>query len=152
MSVVVDKVKEVIQGMGLTYLRVTSEADLNQTLTTIDTSNSLGVLGNIPSIENTIAPRTGLTLIETSIEVFFLEKNITADDKGEVIDGLLDTAEDNARKFFDIIKQDPITSPTQTIESYTLDGVDSFELTDEIVTGWKLSVTIPTDQSVYDCS
>ena len=151
MNIIAKKIKQIVEDLGLIYIRSVNINDLNQQVGEDDISNGVGVYSNLPEIKNNTFGSTNAVLMEYSVEVFFLKLNNETDDKGEAVDVILDDLQPTAQAFFDRFKKSDFIAKSNFIENYELNAVDTLKMTKEVLTGWRLRFDVPIYRTVFDC-
>ena len=151
MSILTDEVKRIANKLDANYLRAVSLEDFNQRVREFDLSNPLVVLINIPGINNTSFEVHTSLVSNVTLEVLFVQKNQDADDTGEVIQDILDEMETLANNWYDLMYRSALIAKAVKPEGFTLSGVETINLSDELVSGWLMNVTIPLDRKVSEC-
>ena len=151
MSVLTEEVKRIANLNDAGYLRAISLDDFNESIRNIDLSIPLVVLLNVPSINNTGFENHTSIVSNVTLELLFIKKNFDADDSGEVIQGILDDMELLANNFYDRLRVSDVVAETVKPDGFSLDGGDTHNISDELATGWLMSVTVPLDRKVTDC-
>jgi len=151
MNVVASTIKALIEAQGLNYFRSVNINDLNQQVGETDISNGLGVYTSIPEINNETFGTSPTVIMNYDIEVYYLKLNNEVDDKGEAIDVILDSLKPLVDEFFDKMKKAPIIALNNYITSYKLTGVDTLKFTKEVLTGWRIQMTLPIYRNDYYC-
>lgn len=151
MSILTDEVKRIANSLDANYLRAVSMADFNERVRNIDLSSPLVVLINVPEIDNTSFDVHTSLISNVSLELLFVQKNKDSDDTGEVVQEILDCMEVLCNKFYDTIRESEITAKAVKPEGFSLSGVETINLSDELASGWLMSVTIPLDRKSSYC-
>jgi hypothetical protein len=151
MSVLTDEVKRIANSLGANYLRAVSMADFNERVRDINLSDPLAVLINVPEIDNTSFELSTSNISNVTIEILFVKKNENSDDTGEVIQSILDDMETLCNGFYDLLYRSTVIAKAVKPSGFTLSGVDTINLSDELATGWLMKVTVPLDRKVVQC-
>ena len=151
MNLIATTIKAIIEAQGLSYFRSVNINDLNQQVGETDVSNGVGVYTSLPDIDNETFELSGNVLMNYDIEVYYLKLNNEIDDKGEAIDIILDELKPLVDEFYDKIKKAPIIALNQTIDSYKVTGVDTLKMTKEVLTGWRIQLTLPINRKDFYC-
>ena len=146
------EIKTIIQGLTPTtlYLRAATLNEANVSLPNIELVSPIAIHADLPTITQTQTE----TLVHrsTPVQVMFLKKNLSQDDNGEEIDTILDEMLILADKFYDELKTNSLLDPTTIIEGYELDAVPAYQFSDEVLSGWILSLEFPQVRRVYYCT
>lgn len=152
MDTVTPAVKAIIESLipNTTYIRASSLNEANYQLPRTALTDPVGIHSNLPTVINTPGPATVSRL--WPVEIMFLKKNTQFDDTTEQTDTIRDEMLVLADQFFDKMKQDAILDPTTPVQDliYTLQAIETFQITDEILTGWMLSMEIPITRTTYE--
>ena len=151
MNTIESVIKQIIEAQGYLYFRSININDLNEQVGNIDVSQGIGVYSSLPSIEYSTFASNSNVLMAYDITVYYLKLNPETDDKGDVIDDILNDLYPDASQFFDYMKQSGIIPPGQYIESYSLKATDTLKMTKEVLTGWELTMTIPLYRKDFIC-
>ena len=151
MNIIAAKIKQIVEDLGLIYIRSININDLNQQVGEDDIEQGVGVYSNLPEITNQTFGSTNAVLMQYSIEVFFLKLNAETDDKGEAVDNILNELYPKAQSFYDLFKNAEFVAKSNFIDSYDLDAVDTLKMTKEVLTGWRLRFDVPIYRTVFDC-
>ena len=151
MNLVANTIKTIIEGQGLNYFRSVNINDLNQQVGETDISNGVGVYTSLPEIDNDTFGTSETVLMNYDIEIFYLKLNNEVDDKGEAIDVILDELKPLVDEFFDKIKRAEIIALSNFIDGYNVTGVDTLKMTKEVLTGWRIQMTLPIYRSEFYC-
>ena len=151
MNPVASTIKAIIEGQGLNYFRSVNINDLNQQLGEVDVEAGVGVYTNLPEINNETFGTSSTVIMDYDIEVYFLKLNNEVDDKGEAIDIILDALKPLVDEFFDKIKKAEIIALNNYITSYKVSGVDTLKMTKEVLTGWRVQMTLPIYRKEFYC-
>ncbi len=151
MNLVESTIKAIIEGQGLNYFRSVNINDLNQIVGETDIANGVGVYSSLPLIENNTFGTSDTVLMNYDIEIFYLKLNNEVDDKGEAIDVILDSLKPLVDEFFDKIKRADIIAASNFIDGYQVTGVDTLKMTKEVLTGWRIQMTLPIYRSEFFC-
>ena len=84
--------------------------------------------------------------------MLFLKKNISQDDTGEEIDAILEEMKILADQFYDQLSATLPEDSSLMIEQYILDAVPAYQFSDEILTGWHLTLEFPEVRKTYFCT
>jgi hypothetical protein len=143
-----DAIQAIIEAQGLTFYRSVNIEDLNQWAGTVDLSDGVGVLTNMPTVSFDVG--AGSTTLGTyEIEVFYLMLS-PIDATGSQTDSILDILEPLALELIDKLGKQIVT-PGQMIEDYSLTGVETLKLSKEVLTGWQVNVNVPSFREAYYC-
>lgn len=151
MNLIESTLKQIIEEQGLLYFRTINIADLNEQVGNIDVSQGIGVYASLPVIDFTTYNQNSSVLMEYQIEVFYLQLNQNTDDKGVDVDVILDALYTPASQLYDLIKQSGIVAAGNFIDGYSLESTDTLKMTKEVLTGWKVSMTIPIYRKDFAC-
>jgi hypothetical protein len=144
-------IKAIIEAQGLTYLRTVNINDLNARAIDTDLSGGVGIYANLPEIDNETFEASNNVISNVSIEVYYLKLNPELDDKGEAIDTILEDLRPFADGFYDKISRSPIISASSYVDGYDLTAVDTFKLSVEVLTGWRIAMVLPIDRKTFYC-
>ena len=150
MNPIATEIKAIIEAQGLTYLRTININDLNEQVGNIDLSAGAGIYTSVPEIEN-LQFVGGNVQSNYAIEIYYLKPNAEVDDKGEAVDVILDALKPLADAMYDKLKNGPLVAIDATVEGYQLDAVETLKMTKEVLTGWRLRMTLPVDRKVFYC-
>ena len=101
------RIKDAVAALSTptTYLRSIHLQEANYTLPKTDLSvQPVAINANAPEITFTPSPNSTYVTFEYPIDVWFLRKNVTQDDTGEEIAGILDEMFLLAIEFFDLMQ------------------------------------------------
>lgn len=148
-----NNIQTIIESLGSTYVRSLNINDLNQQVLNINLSTgSIGVLANIPDSSYVKLGMTKTQQVTYSLTVYFLQLNSGADDTGSQVDAILDTTRGLAESFLDrLYRLDPYNNIAQPDE-YTINGVDTVKIADDVLSGVQLDFQITERRSSYDCT
>lgn len=151
MNVIESATKTIIEGQGFKYLRSVNINDLNVLVGTEDLTGGVGVYANLPSINN---QRFGLSknvLMEYAVEVYYLKLSVYTDDTGQQTSDILNDLYPFAQEYIDKIMVSDFIAPSQFVDNYQLDAIETLKLTKEVLTGWRVRVNLPIFRSTYYC-
>jgi len=152
MSVLSDKIKTLIENQAAIYIRSININDLNQQINTTDIKGAVvGVHSNVPEAENLTYSGTNNVLVNETIEVHYLQLS-PIDATGAQTQTILDTLRPYADGLFDLLQGDSLRSQDESIDGYELEAVESVKITNEVLTGWKLSLTFPYYRESFNCN
>jgi len=151
MNIVASEIKRIVEEQGYLYFRTVNINDLNQQVGETDILQGIGVYSSLPEIKNNAFGKTNNILMEYAIEVYYLKLNNEIDDKGEAVDVILDSLYNDAQWFYDQIRQGKLIATSQTIDSYQIDAVETLKMTKEVLTGWRIRMTIPIFRKDFIC-
>jgi hypothetical protein len=145
------EIKTIIQGLTPTtlYLRAATLNEANVELPQIELVSPIGIHADLPTITNTQTENA--VHRSTPVQVMFLQKNNSQDDSGEEVDTILDSTKILADQFYDALSRSGLLDPTTIIEGYDLDAVPAYQFSDEILSGWILSLDFPEVRRTYYC-
>jgi hypothetical protein len=151
MSEPAETIKTIIEAQGLTYLRTVNNNDLNARAVDTDLAGGVGIYANLPEIDNETFEASNNVLSLYSIDVYYLKLNTELDDKGEAIDTILEDLRPFVDGFYDKIINSDIISASSYVDGYQLTAVDTFKLSVEVLTGWRVQMVLPIDRSTFYC-
>ena len=151
MSVLTEEVKRIANSLDANYLRASNPADFNEAIRHLDLSIPLVSVINIPSIDLSVNELNTSAIENTTLEILFVKKNIDQDDTGEVVQEILDDLNVLIDNFYDALHVSTVLAKAVKTEGYSLTGGDSLQFSDERVSGWLMTVTVPTDKKLDNC-
>ena len=151
MSVLTNEIKSLANQVDAQYIRAISLEDFNQVIKDFDLAKPTVVLVNVPEIENKSFESHTSIISEVKLDILFVQKNLDPDDSGDTIQAILDCMETVANKFYDVLYRSTIISKAQKPTGFSLLGTGDMPLTDERVSGWLMTVTVPLDRKVIQC-
>ena len=151
MNLIASTIKQIIEDQGLSYFRSVNINDLNQQVGETDVLNGLVVYTSLPEVNNETFGTSATVIMNYDIEVYYLKLNTEVDDKGEAVDIILDELKPLVDEFFDKIKKAPIIALNNYITSYRCTGVDTLKMTKEVLTGWRVQMTLPIYRKDFYC-
>ena len=152
MNIIATTLKGIIETQGLTYLRAVNVKDLNELVGQYDLSNGVGVYANLPTVGNITYSQTNNVLMEYGVEVYYLKLSGGTDDTGTQIDVILDDLKPLVDGMMDQINASSIVALSSFIDGYELEAVESINITSEVLSGWKLSFSIPIYRYTFECA
>lgn len=136
----IETIKQIIEGIGLTYFRSNNTSDLSQ-IATVNKMENIGVLAGMFDIDASVSQTTGSILEKWDVTVLFLTLSPGLDATAEQIDTAIAPLYDKAHEF---LSQVTNTFPmTHLLEDYTLNSSDGINITTEVLIGWELKLQIP---------
>lgn len=144
-------IKDTVEAQGYLYFRSVNINDLNQQVGDTDIAQGIGVYTSLPSINNKTSGQASSILLEYDIEVYYLKLNDFTDDKGEQVQAILDSLYPDVEQFYDYIRQCGVVASSQTIDDFTIDAVETLKQTKEVLTGWRIQMTIPIWRKDFYC-
>jgi len=151
MSILASEIKTIIEGQGLVYYRAVNINDLNEFAGTTDLAAGIGVHTNLPNI-NSFTPRaTGNVWQNHLVEVFYM-KLTSIDPTGEQLDVILDELLPLADELYDKLQASTIRSKANSINGYTVTAAETLKQTKEWLSGWKVTLQMPIDRTVFYCA
>jgi len=151
MSALTNEIKRIAESLNANYLRAVSLEDFNQAIRDYDLSNPLVSLINIPEIENESFEVHTSVISNVTTQILFVKKNFDPDDSGDTVQGILDDMESLANQFYDLLYRSTVIAKAVKPSGFSLSGGDQVQFSDERVSGWLMSVTIPLDRKVVNC-
>ena len=152
MNIIATTLKSIIEGQGLTYLRAANPNDLNELVGSYDLSNGVGIYANLPTVTNITYGQTNNVLMEYGVEVYYLKLSTGTDDTATQIDVILDALKPKADGMMDKLNASGIIALSTYIDDYELEAIESINITSEVLSGWKLSFSIPIFRDTFECS
>jgi hypothetical protein len=152
MSVLTEEVKRIANKLDAGYLRAISLEDFNERIRQIDLTTPLVVLLNVPEIDNTGFESHTSIISNVKLELLFIKKNFDPDDDGEIVQTILDDMELIANNFYDNLRVSTVIAQAVKPDGFSLIGGDTHKISDEVATGWLMTVTVPMDRKVTDCT
>ena len=145
------EIKTIIQNLtpATLYLRAATLNEANVELPKIALINPIGIHAALPSITNT-QTLAGVTRM-IPVEVLFLKKNNSQDDTGEEVDAILEEMKVLCDQFFQELGRISLLDPTQAIEEYTMDALAAYQFSDEILSGYHLTLDFPEVRTPQYC-
>jgi len=146
------EIKSIIQNLNPStlYLRAATLNEANVELPRIELVSPIAIHADLPTITNT--QTLDLVHRSTEVQVMFLKKNGSQDDNGEEIDAILDETKILADQFYDQLSRNSLLDPTVLIDEYTLEAVPAYQFSDEILSGWILTLDFPEVRRTYYCA
>ena len=146
------EIKTIIQSLTPTtlYLRAATMNEAKVELPKITLIDPIGIHAALPSINNTQNLANVTRLIP--VEILFLKKNSSQDDTGEEVDIILEEMKILADQFFQQLQEITLRDPLRIIDEYTLDAVPAYQFSDEILTGWHLTLDFPEVRTPQYCA
>ena len=135
-----------------TYLRATSK-EANLDLEEIDISTPMAVTVD----QTTMVMQVGggaYESITVPIEVFFVEKQASQDEKLSDNDAIVDRMVSLASQFYQFLslsETEDLFDPTQPFENPEMERLQAYELFDTVVTGVLFKLDYHLDVSEYNC-
>lgn len=136
----IEKIKTIIEAIGLTYYRALNTKDLNE-LAITNKMEDIGVLAGLIDINATFQEASNKSVEMWDITILFLTLAPALDARAEQIDFSLDKLYRDAHKFLALF-QEGIPSGFY-LEGYTLEGTDAVNITTEVLIGWELKLSAP---------
>tara|TARA_R110000782_G_scaffold101076_1_gene187698 strand:- start:224 stop:682 length:459 start_codon:yes stop_codon:yes gene_type:complete len=152
MNIIATTLKSIIEAQGLTYLRAANPNDLNELVGNYDLSNGVGVYANLPTVSNTMYAQTNNVLMEYGVEVYYLKLSTGTDDTATQIDVILDALKPKVDGMMDKLNASGIVALSTYIDDYELEAIESINITSEVLSGWKLSFSIPIFRDTFECA
>ena len=150
MSGIAAKIKTAIEALTtepVTYLRAIHLQEANYQLPKTLLDQPVGIHANAPDIDLNTTILTTYTTFEYAVDVWFLVKNSSQDDKGEDIDVILDRTFLLANEFFQRMNVEASGLPAVT--DYTLTPVVNWS--DEMLSGYNITFNLPDRVTDYVC-
>lgn len=152
MSIISERLKTIIELQGAIHLRTINVEDLNKQVNRTDIKGAvLGVHTNIPEVTNETFEATNRVVAQETIEVHYLQLS-EIDATGDQTQAILDNLRPYADGLYDMLQKDSLRAPDQRIDGYELDALESIKFSNEVLTGWKVSIVFPIPRSNYECN
>ena len=135
-----------------TYLRATSK-EANLDLEEIDIATPMAITVDQTTM-NMVVGGAGYSEITVPIEVFFVEKQSTQDEKLSDNDAIVDRMVLLASQFYQFLSlslTEDLFDPTQPFENPEMERLTAYELFDTVVTGVLFKLDYHLDVSEYNC-
>ena len=85
------------------------------------------------------------------IELLFLYKNTRVDDKLTNVDNLVDSAEDKADEFYDLLIQSPVIETMAELDDPEMERLPAFKRMDALTSGILFTWDVPIPRNTYYC-
>ena len=151
MSALTNEVNTIATALAANYLRAISLEDFNQSIRNYDLATKTIALVNVPEIDNKSTELHTSIISNVTLDILFVKKNTDPDDSGDVVQTILDAMETLANDFYDKLYVSTVIAKAVKPEGFKLVGSDSIQLSDERVSGWLMTVTVPLDRKVTNC-
>ncbi len=136
----IDQIKAIIEGIGLTYFRSINTKDLNEQAVK-NSMTDIGVLAGLIEIDATIQEETFISVEQWEFTILFLTLAPNIDTPAEQIDTALDALLIKAHEF--LAAYGEVLPSGYFLEGYELSSTDSVNITNEVLIGWELKLTAP---------
>jgi shikimate kinase len=151
MNIIESTIKAIVEAQGYLYFRSVNINDLNEQVGNTNIAQGIGVYSNLPAISNTVSSQSNNILMQYDIEVYYLKLSAGTDDTGDDTQAILDDLYDDAQQFYDQMKDSGLIAGGSNIESYDLDATETLKMTKEVLTGWRIQITIPIWRTDFYC-
>ena len=150
MQIIGNVLQEIANELDLIYVRAINVNDLNQIVQDVKVDRPLLVYANMSPIDfDTVLTNYEIARIETTILVIDLHK--TADPTAGQIDELLAPLLTKINFVYDLLTRSEIVASAADVERESLKSADSIEMTDEVLGGYEMVLTIPIARQLYNC-
>ena len=145
-------IKDIIENsLSIPYYRLT-KPDANLKMAVTEADGPFAVHLDQTTVSTNQSQNGGFRLKEIPTEILFISKEVTTDDDLDTNDALVDTAEQLADRFFDLMIQSGVVSDLVDTPSYDLERAEAYKELDLIATGVKFICTFSVDQNIYYCN
>lgn len=151
---VMKKISEILEqiaaDLGLIYIRAININDLNQAIGAVKIDRPLLVYADLAEVQK---PEilTNFTYYNTSVKIYILNINKTPDATARQIDDLLQPLFETALTVTDAVQKSVLTYSGADVIQDNLTAADSIELTDDVLSGWELMLTVPMIENAFYC-
>jgi len=140
-----NEVKTIIEGIGLTYYRALDTKDLNE-IAINNNMLDIGVLAGLIEIEAELSENSNQSLEVWSYSVLFLTLSPNIDATATQIDVKLEALLAKVHDFLSEIQN--TLPPGHYLDEYSIKSTDAINITTEVLIGWELKLSIPHLQNL----
>jgi len=153
MKTLTDRIKEIVEGQDLIFLRATDpEANIEVDQIDLSLGKAIVLFNTLPAVQVVASPLSGYTYREMPINIQVLKID-ELDSTTYAGDTLRQECGEIAEKLYDLISRDDAIDldPAVPLDGYDSNYSDQVRIYDKILTGVELTFTLPMTRRSFFC-